>query len=238
MLCCFPPPLPPQALLAQVRGLSPSTLTCGPPVRHTHTHVTSQSQSQSQSAPLQCGLPGQPPPSLLCPPGQPPETPFITPSLGPHAAFPLPLPLCTASQRWPPASCPRGRTIVLLCPGHGRRQRCAAACRGQGRALAPLLPPPSSADPLSACPSPPAHPGYTDPCVRPRPSDLSSGSLLDALVVSCNTTGTCSAARLCKPLTHCAAPAREPSASSMQPCCAPTPASPAAITPLRASSSC
>ena len=30
--CCaaFPPPLPSQALLAQVRGLSPSTLTCGP----------------------------------------------------------------------------------------------------------------------------------------------------------------------------------------------------------------
>ena len=37
LLCRFPPPLPPQALLSQVRGLSPSTLTCGPPVRHTHT---------------------------------------------------------------------------------------------------------------------------------------------------------------------------------------------------------
>ena len=33
LLCRFHPPLPPQVSLEQVRGLSPSTLTCGPPVR-------------------------------------------------------------------------------------------------------------------------------------------------------------------------------------------------------------
>ena len=38
LLCRFPPPLPPQALLSQVRGLSPSTLTCRPPRPHLCCH--------------------------------------------------------------------------------------------------------------------------------------------------------------------------------------------------------
>ena len=63
LLCRFPPPLPPQALLSQVRGLSPSTLTCGPPVRHTHTKTPRAAPAASPPA----TLPAPPPPRRATP---------------------------------------------------------------------------------------------------------------------------------------------------------------------------
>ena len=120
LLCRFPPPLPPQALLSQVRGLSPSTLTCGPPVRHTHTHRIACAPRWA-ALPLACALLSPPPPArplrLLaclapCAWAPPPVWPLLP---APVPGRVLPLRLRVALACLAPAPSPGG--CALLFPG-------------------------------------------------------------------------------------------------------------------------
>ena len=58
LLCLLHPPLPPQVSLEQVRGLSPSTLTCGPPVRSTVHSPQSSIPAGGLAAPMLSALAG------------------------------------------------------------------------------------------------------------------------------------------------------------------------------------
>ena len=68
LLCRFHPPLPPQVSLEQVRGLSPSTLTCGPPVR-VKVKVKEKSKLKLFIHPSRSSWPPRPRAALYGPPG-------------------------------------------------------------------------------------------------------------------------------------------------------------------------
>ena len=126
LLCRFPPPLPPQALLSQVRGLSPSTLTCGPPVRHTHTLAFRRPRRQRPSQPHRRRAAR--PRWLACAPRWP-ALPLAFALLSPPPPVrPLRLLACLAPCAWaPPPVWP-----LLPAPVPGRvlplRLRVALAC--------------------------------------------------------------------------------------------------------------